>query len=409
MVFISFILIRWFIVRIFAGRYHPYQYENKDFFVSVIIPVVDEPIELFTQVLRNIAKQRPDEIIIIINGPKNKPLLKCCKKFQKERDNTSVKVIWTEIAGKRNAIEQGVLNTNPHSDICLLCDSDTIWTENTLTNLLMPFSEDEMIGGVTTRQKIHKPNRNLVTMTAALLEEIRAEGTMKAMSITGKVGCLPGRTIAFRTEILRKAMNEFMTETFLGIHKEVSDDRSLTNIVLKMGYKTVMQDSSVVYTDAPESWGKFFRQQLRWAEGSQYNNLKMTKWMYHNAKLMMFIYWSDMIMPFMLLSVYANIVLCSLLRQSGFYIHSITYTQPMWKVATLILTGAIVGFGFRNYKALIKMHPNYIFILPVTTLILSFVMAPIRLIGLSKCADSLSWGTRAIGDTGREKLICSKQ
>ena len=49
-----------------------------------------------------------------------------------------------------------------------------------------------------------------------------------------------------------------------------------------------MQDTSVVYTDAPTSWKKFIRQQLRWAEGSQYNNLKMTPWMIRNAPLMFF-------------------------------------------------------------------------------------------------------------------------
>ncbi|MDS2842866.1 glycosyltransferase, partial [Streptococcus pneumoniae] len=74
--------------------------------------------------------------------------------------------------------------------------------------------------------------------------------------------------MAFRTEILRECIHEFMNETFMGFHKEVSDDRSLTNLTLKKGYKTVMQDTSVVYTDAPTSWKKFIRQQLRWAEGS---------------------------------------------------------------------------------------------------------------------------------------------
>lgn len=76
-----------------------------------------------------------------------------------------------------------------------------------------------------------------MTMFANLLEEIRAEGTMKAMSVTGKVGCLPGRTIAFRTEILRECIHEFMNETFMGFHKEVSDDRSLTNLTLKKAIK----------------------------------------------------------------------------------------------------------------------------------------------------------------------------
>lgn len=403
MIFISFILIRWLIVRLFADRYKPYKCTNKDLFTSIIIPVVDEPIDIFSQVLTRIADQKPDEIIIIINGPENKVLHNACRDLRRVRkeagnDKTEIKILHTRVAGKRNAVRLGVLNSNPKSDICVLVDSDSIWTQGTLENLLMPFSADEMVGGVTTRQKIYKPNRRLVTMIAALLEEIRAEGTMKAMSVTEKVGCLPGRTIAFRTDILRKAMDEFMTEVFMGIHKEVSDDRSLTNITLKMGYKTVMQDTSIVFTDAPLQWKKFIRQQLRWAEGSQYNNIRMTGWMFRNAKLMFFIYWSDIIMPFLLISTYSNMGLCFIFRKMGFSINSITYTQPLWVVMLLVLIGAAVGMGTRNFVALTQLPPYYMFLLPVMTLVLSFVMVPIRIVGLMKCADGLAWGTRVIED-----------
>ena len=403
MIFISFILIRWLIVRLFADRYKPYKCANKDLFTSIIIPVVDEPIDIFSQVLTRIADQKPDEIIIIINGPENKVLHNACRDLRRVRkeagnDKTEIKILHTRVAGKRNAVRLGVLNSNPKSDICVLVDSDSIWTQGTLENLLMPFSADEMVGGVTTRQKIYKPNRRLVTMIAALLEEIRAEGTMKAMSVTEKVGCLPGRTIAFRTDILRKAMDEFMTEVFMGIHKEVSDDRSLTNITLKMGYKTVMQDTSIVFTDAPLQWKKFIRQQLRWAEGSQYNNIRMTGWMFRNAKLMFFIYWSDIIMPFLLISTYSNMGLCFIFRKMGFSINSITYTQPLWVVMLLVLIGAAVGMGTRNFVALTQLPPYYMFLMPVMTLVLSFVMVPIRIVGLMKCADGLAWGTRVLED-----------
>lgn len=410
MIFITFILIRWLTIRLFADRYKPYTCQNKPFFTSIIIPVVDEPIDIFTRVLTTIADQNPNELIIVINGPKNEGLDKACQDLRDNRqkngkDTTEIKILHAGPAGKRNAIRLGVESTNPFSDICILCDSDSIWTGGTLENLLMPFSADDRVGGVTTRQKIYKPNRNLVTMVAALLEEIRAEGTMKAMSVTGKVGCLPGRTIAFRTEILRDAMHEFMTETFMGIHKEVSDDRSLTNLTLKKGYKTVMQDSSVVFTDAPTTWKKFVRQQLRWAEGSQYNNIKMTGWMFRNARLMFFIYWSDILMPFLLISTYTNIGLCFLYRKLGYPMYSLPYSLPPWLMLLLILLGAAVGMGIRHFIALTKLPPYYMALMPLMTLILSFVMTPIRIVGLLKCADGLSWGTRDLEEEQSKSRI----
>lgn len=402
--FVSVIFLRWLIISFNSFRYKPYICDNKDFYTSVIIPVVDEPLDLFKDVLTRIYEQYPNEIIVVINGPENVRLLNMCKKFRqsikedKENKDVTIKVIYTNRPGKRNAIKLGVRSTDRNSDIIVLVDSDTLWTKDTLENLLMPFSCDETIGGVTTRQKIIKPGRNIITMTAALLEEIRAEGTMKAMSARHKVGCLPGRTIAFRTKLVRQAMNEFMSETFMGIHKEVSDDRSLTNIVLKMGYKAVLQDTSLVFTDCPLELKRFLRQQLRWAEGSQYNNIRMSPWMWKNSKLMFFIYWFDMLLPFLLISTYTNAILCYVFRLSGFNIHAINYTIPLWLSIVLIFVGAGFNVGVRNFKALLQLPPYFVLLLPFIVLILSLIMSPLRIIGLMKCADGLDWGTRNIDD-----------
>ena len=399
MVFFLFIFIRWGIVYVHAIRYKPYKYSGKmNFFTSVLIPVVDEPLDLFENVLSNIAHQNPSEIIVVINGPKNEKLEECCFNFQKKlmKSNTIFKCYYTPIAGKRNAIKVAMENVDPRSDIAVLVDSDTIWTENTLVELLKPFACDETIGGVTTRQKILEPERKLVTMFANLLEEIRAEGTMKAMSVTGKVGCLPGRTIAFRTSIMKDVMYDFMHETFMGFHKEVSDDRSLTNLTLQRGYKTVMQDTSVIYTDAPLEWKKFVRQQLRWSEGSQYNNLRMTPWMWKNAKLMFFIYWSDMIMPMLLISVYANMILCKVLNMMGYAIPTINYTQSGWVILLFILLGCILSFGARNIKVMLNLKWYYTLMIPLFIGILTIIMVPVRLLGLMRCSDDMGWGTRVL-------------
>ena len=400
MVFFVFIFLKWFVVYINTVRYKPFvcpDYKAR-FFTSVVIPVVDEPLDLFEDVLSNIANQNPSEIIVVINGPRNEGLESFCKMFGKKwnKTKTQVKCFYTPIPGKRNAIKVAMERIDPRSEITLLVDSDTVWTERCLIELLKPFACDEKIGGVTTRQKILDPNRKLVTMFANLLEEIRAEGSMKAMSVRGKVGCLPGRTIAFRTDILLDCMDEFMNETFMGFHKEVSDDRSLTNLTLKKGYKTVMQDTSVIYTDAPLEWKKFIRQQLRWAEGSQYNNLRMTPWMWKNAKLMFFIYWSDMILPMLLVSVYANVVICKVLNMLGFAISTLVYTDAWWQILLFIILGSILSFGSRNIHVLRQLKWYYIPLIPVFILILTIIMVPVRLLGLMRCSDDMGWGTRKL-------------
>ena len=410
MLFFAFIFIRWGIIYFNARKYKPYEAEDKNYFTSVIIPVVDEPLDLFQKVLTKIARQKPSEIIVVINGPVNKNLEKYCEDFnrnvqRKGLDYTKIQCYYTPIAGKRNAVKIGMEKVSHQSDITLLVDSDTNWTPTTLREIVKPFAYDENIGGVTTRQKILDPNRNLITMFANLLEEIRAEGAMKAMSVKGKVGCLPGRTIAFRTKPLQECMYEFMNETFMGFHKEVSDDRSLTNLTLKQGYKTVMQDTSVVYTDAPVQWKKFIRQQLRWSEGSQYNNLKMTPWMLKNSKLMLFIYWSDMFMPMALISIYINMFVCFILKQNGVEYGSIDYTTTIWTTIALILLGCIFSFGVRNIKVFKSQPWYYILLIPVFIVVLTMIMVPVRIIGLMHCADDMGWGTRKLTEDTEENKV----
>jgi len=90
-----------------------------------------------------------------------------------------VRWVHTPIPGKRNAVMIGTeLSTG---DITVLVDSDTVWTENTLSELLKPFAE-ESVGGVTTRQRILEPERSWITRWADWLENSRTRCRPRACS-----------------------------------------------------------------------------------------------------------------------------------------------------------------------------------------------------------------------------------
>ncbi len=379
--FFVFVWLRWLVVTIIASRYRP-AVNNYTTSTSVIIPVVDEPAGLFRLVLRRIVASSPSEVIVVINGEQNTKLEQVCNEFA-----PLVRYIWTPQAGKRNALDIAIKEAK--YDVSVLVDSDTVWYEDTLSELLKPFI-DNRVGGVTTNQRIAMPRRNALTRIADWLEDVRASGTMAAMSVGGKVGCLPGRTIAFRTSFLKGAVSEFRNETFLGFHKEVSDDRSLTNLALKAGYKTVFQSTSRVKTDAPTDLKTFVRQQIRWAEGSQYNNLRMLGWMLKNAPLMFYIYISDMIIPFFLISVYVVSIVSLFIGNADYYA---LFSQSLAAQLGLVLFGALLSIGLRHTGHFIK-HPSDLLYLPVFVLFLTLIMTPIRIIGFYRLADDLGWGTR---------------
>lgn len=270
-----------------------------------------------------------------------------------------------------------------------------------MSEIKKPF-RDASVGGVTSYQRIYQPNRTWVTRFADWLEEIRSDNSMPAMSVTGRVGCLPGRTIAFRRTILKDVMAEFMSETFMGLHKEVSDDRSLTNLTLKAGYKTVMQKTARVTTDAPLKFKKFFRQQLRWSEGSQYNNLRMTPWMLRNAKLTLFIFWSDTLIPFVLAGITLSTVMLSIHDAQGVDIAAIMRTFIIG------LLGAALSIGLRNVITFFR-DPKVLIYLPLFIIVMTFVMTIIRIIGFLRCADDLGWGTRNNAyATGNNNVLLNK-
>ena len=385
LLFFFFIWLRWFIVNTLALLYKPYTGKHTTT-TSVLIPVVDEPVDVFRAVLQSIVSQKPDQIIVVINGPRNIVLENICRQFD------GVDCYWTKKAGKRNALDYGMKKVK--GDVVLLVDSDTIWMPNMLSEIVKPFA-DPSVGGVTTRQKITDPTATLIARLCDWLEDVRSYGTMQAMSVRGKVGCLPGRTIAFRRSILQEAMPAFMTERFLGMHKEVSDDRSLTNYTLKAGYKTVMQSTAVVYTEAPTKWKKFLRQQLRWAEGSQYNNLRMTPWMLRHAPLMFCIYWSDMLIPFFLWGIYLSYFIKAAILRMHTQSDMLFLANRSWLVVMLAtLGGAYFSYAIRQLRVLSESPRHFLF-MPLYIVLLTFVMAPIRMLGFARLADDMGWGTRA--------------
>jgi hyaluronan synthase len=390
--FSLFVLLTWLAwgFKVYLSRmYRPWR---SDFATttSVVIPVVDEPLPLFRDVLRRIVQQAPTEIVVVINGPRNPDLEQVCEEFAPK-----VRWKWTAVAGKRNAVRVGVKVTR--GDVVVLVDSDTIWSRRTLLELVKPFAERD-VGGVTTRQRILDPRRCFLTRWADWMENSRALYSMPAQSVLGTVGCLPGRTIAFRRDVLEASMREFMTGRFLGIFLEVSDDRTLTNLALKRGYRTVYQSTSLVFTDAPVHYKKMMKQQLRWSRGSQYNTLRMLPWMLKNAPMLAFFFVSDIVMPFLLLTV---VVAWGLRVATGngenlyaglLELPGRAYTLPAIVVITVLFS--TLSMALRQLRH-IEEQPSDLLWMPLYIVFSTLFLMPLRAYGFLRLGHIGSWGTRS--------------
>ena len=79
-----------------------------------------------------------------------------------------------------------------------------------------------------------------------------------------RVACCSGCLSAFKAELLKSIMDDFVAQTFFGEPCTYSEDRHLTNLVLKQGYNVLYIPEAIAYTKSPETLSGFMRQQKRW-------------------------------------------------------------------------------------------------------------------------------------------------
>jgi hyaluronan synthase len=271
MVFFVYVWVLWCAKALAARRYRPSAAGAGQLATSVIVPVYNEPEALFRRVLASVRANRPTEFVVVVDG-----------------GDTSVAAVAADYAdrvlrvpkeGKRAAIAAGLRESHPSTDVVLVVDSDTVWAPDALEEMLRPFA-DPRVGGVTPRQAIFDVGDNPVRRLADWIEDIRYHLTVPAQSVFGQVGCLAGRTIAYRRTAFEPAVERLVRQTVLGVPQHVGDDRVLTNELLRNGWRTVYQSTALVTTDAPSDWRTFWRQQLRWGRSSQRETLLSLRWLW---------------------------------------------------------------------------------------------------------------------------------
>ncbi len=70
------------------------------------------------------------------------------------------------------------------------------------------------------------------------------------------------------------------SEEFLGLPVTWGDDRSLTNQVLKRNYATIYSYDVQAYTNCPEKFKIFLKQQVRWKKGWFVNSIFASKFIF---------------------------------------------------------------------------------------------------------------------------------
>ena len=375
MAFFAYVWAVWAAKTLAARRYRPFTADPGARNASVIVPTYREPEALLRRVLASIRDEAPAELIVVVDGG--------------DPDQAAVareyadQVIRIPKQGKRAAIAAGFRASDPVTDVVFVVDSDTIWTPGTLAELLRPF-DDPRVGGVTPRQAIFDPRANAVRRLADWLEDLRYHTTAPAQSVFGQVGCLAGRTIAYRREAFGPAVERLVAQTVLGISQHIGDDRVLTNELLRAGWRTVYQSTALVLTDAPDDWLKFWRQQLRWGRSSQRETLLSLRWLWRRP-VAFASFATDVVTPFALYAVLAFAVA-----------HAVAGTGAarfsIGAELTLAYLGMLTSIGLRQLPHFRRV-PRDVIGLPLFAIQLTFFMVPIRILAFASMLNQ-DWATR---------------
>jgi hyaluronan synthase len=167
--------------------------------------------------------------------------------------------------GKKEGLYAGF--TRGRGDIFVTIDSDSIIAPDALRHLVAPLMHDNRIGAVAGNVKVHNRHQSLMGKMQGVrfvnLDYLRA-----SQSLYRAVICTPGSLSAYRRTALLPILEAWRRQTFLGAPCHHSEDRALTNFILRGGHYTYYQRTALVYTLVPQTYTGVCRMYLRWERGN---------------------------------------------------------------------------------------------------------------------------------------------
>jgi hyaluronan synthase len=281
--------------------------------ITVVIPAFNEG-SFIRRTLEGVARAEYPESrkqIVVVDDGSEDDTGEVVRQFMKNNPGVVEFVQFEANQGKRTAMAEGVRRAK--GEIVVFIDSDTIVEESALRYIVAPF-EDASVGGTTGKVQVENRFKNLLTRMLGVRYIMSFDFYRCTASTYGGVICLSGVISAYRREMLDRVIPGWIEQTFLGEICTFGDDRSLTNFVLKQGYRTVYCRDSVANTLAPETVGKLFKMLVRWNRSFVRESIILFKYLFDRRviktrKMLFFDSMITCLMPFFMLSIVVSMYL----------------------------------------------------------------------------------------------------
>jgi len=184
--------------------------------------------------------------------------------------------------GKRHALYRGF--TLGMGDVFITVDSDSVVKQDTLRIMASPFVVNPKCGAVAGNVKVLNSKSALIPRMLNVSFAFSFEFVRSAQSALGSVLCTPGALSAYRREAVFACREEWINQTFMGKVSKIGEDRAMTNMILKQGYKVLFQRKALVYTNIPERYKNLSKMFIRWERSNIRENIAMSRFAFKDFR-----------------------------------------------------------------------------------------------------------------------------
>jgi hyaluronan synthase len=233
--------------------------------LAVIVPCFNESPELVEKSIRSVLEADGRKQVIVIDDGSTNGVQ---SRLAELAATLPIHVhYFPENRGKREALYVAVTQLlDDDVEYVVTIDSDTLLEPNALTRVTEPLQRPN-VGASTGNVLLLNERQNLLTRMIGTYYWVGLNIYKQAQSVIRSVVCCSGCLAAYKAELLRDVIDEFANQRFLGESCTHSEDRHLTNLVLRRGFDVVYVPEAVSWTETPATIRGFLRQQRRWKRG----------------------------------------------------------------------------------------------------------------------------------------------
>ncbi|GGZ80385.1 glycosyltransferase [Streptomyces echinoruber] len=238
------------------------------FTIAAVITVYNEAPEMLRRCLVSLLQQtrQPQMVTVVDDASRDMSAAAVVRDLHRVFTAAGIELRFIRFPvnrGKRHGLAAGFTQA-PDADLYLCVDSDTVLDEHAVDEAVRPFSK-RRVNAVTGLVLAHNRARNLLTRLIDMRYVNAFLGERVAYGRLGSVLCACGSLALYRGWVVRKYLDDFLNQTFLGRPATFGDDRRLTFYCLLEGL-SVIQPTALAWTDVPERLGHYTRQQIRWGK-----------------------------------------------------------------------------------------------------------------------------------------------